>query len=125
MIEIKAERARVYALIEEHWRAIFESNCISNEQIDKHDVRLRQKLQTYCELLPEVEQWNVIEWAQVISNEFSDECERDARSMRRRLCGLKFDGPVTPARRPAVVDSVVDTAVRAAIWQSVASLFRR
>ena len=86
MIEIKAERAGVYALIEEHWRTIFESSCISNEQIDEHDTRLRQKLQTFCEPLPETEQWKVIEWAQAISNEFSDECERDARSMRRRLC---------------------------------------
>jgi len=125
MIEIKAESTRVYALIEEHWRAIFESNCISNEQIDQHDARLRQKLQKYCESLPEAEQWKVIEWAQAISNEFSDECERDARSMRRRLCGSKYDRPVTTTPRSTVVNSVVDTAVRATVWQLVASLFRR
>jgi len=125
MIEIKAERARVYALIEEHWRTIFESNCISNEQIDKHDARCRQKLQNYCESLPEAEQWKVIEWAQAISNEFSGECERDAWSMRRRLCGPKFDRPIMTAPRPSLVERVVDKAVHAAIWQVVALLFRR
>lgn len=125
MIEIKAERARVYALIEEHWRTTFESNCVSNEQIDKHEARLRLKLQTYAESLPEAEQWKVIKWAQAISNEFSDECERDARSMRRRLCGPKFDRPVMTASRPTVIDGVVDTVMRATIWQVIASLFRK
>lgn len=124
--EKTANRAQVYKLIEDHWRLTFESNCTSNEQIDALENTLRSNLQIYGESLPEGEQSKVLQYAQSIAQQFSDECERDARAMRRRLCGPKFDHPAPAAARPgAPRNIIIETAVRATIWQMVASLFKR
>ena len=123
--KLRADRGVVYKIIEDHWRTVFETDCTSDKQIDALEDGLRYRLGACGGTLPDDEQRRMIEYVQVISKEFSDECERDARGLRHRLCGPVASRNIVAVSEQSAVHTVVDTAVRATIWQFVASMFGR
>jgi hypothetical protein len=121
------EREIIRLMVEDYWRVLFLSNFTTEQAMDAYDNEFRQRLKRYGEKFPESVQMEIIEIVKTETKIFSDECERDARGLRARLCGPQKVEEVhrVSYQRQGIGELAVRTAVRATVWELIFSIFRR
>ena len=122
-LDAKIDRALIIKMLEEHWRHSF-LTCTSERELIVEEANLRRKFQQYGETLPASLQDDLIRIVQLEAAKFSSEAERDARGMRARLCGVPVRPQIVRHQSQGLTEIATETAVRATVWQLVASIFR-
>ena len=127
-----ADRALARSLAETHWRDMMDAAFRGHmAQATGIQQRLDERLQGIAAELPPERSDMFLAAADEERNELFEEYERDPDGLKRRLGATTAHPESMPRQQPSrpstaniVGNTVVQTAVRATVWETVRAIFR-
>jgi hypothetical protein len=127
-----ADRALARSLVETHWRDMIDASFRGDmEKATAIQQRLDERILEIMVELPTDRGSEFVGAAEEERNKLFEEYRRDPEALKRRIGAATAVPMVRPSRQPSrpsaamvIGDTVVRTAVRATVWESVRAIFR-
>jgi hypothetical protein len=123
------DRQIVRGMVEDYWRARFSAAQSGNVALaEEISVRFEQRVQQTAALLPVIEAAAFHQAIEAEREKILTDYENDPAALKKRLgVSLGIDAPLKGHRtgRQGLGELAVRTAVRATVWETIWSLFRR
>jgi hypothetical protein len=120
---INVDRAKIRAMIEDHWRSYLGITCQYLQLAHEMSGRFAESLDATTSLMPPEQAQELNEIFKEELNIFMDEYRRNPAAVEQRL-SLRENSASPPYHQPSLADPEVKEAVRATVLESVASLLR-
>ena len=127
MINYEAARESVQLIVDDFYRTVFNyKGQLYPGFLEGHAEQCTEKLKRYISQFPVEDHKEMLEFTWKIRKETEDECRDHPIRLRTRLGTARGNGSgATGYQRQGLGELAVRTAVRATVWETIFSIFRR